>query len=67
MSTKALVDEREYGYLGKEKESNIITMKKGQYVAGYSVGILYLDECWYPVLPGNVANLSTYDFPVRLK
>lgn len=42
-------------------------MKKGQYIAGYSVGILYLDECWYPVLPGNVANLSTYDFPVRLK
>jgi aspartate/glutamate racemase len=45
----------------------MITMKKGQYVAGYSVGILYLDDCWYPVLPGNVANLSTYDFPVRLK
>ncbi|WP_246001239.1 aspartate/glutamate racemase family protein [Oceanobacillus piezotolerans] len=57
----------EHGDLGKEKESNIITMKKGHYVAGYSVGILYLDDCWYPVLPGNVANLSTYDFPVRLK
>jgi aspartate/glutamate racemase len=67
LTTKTSINEREYGYLGKEKESTIITMKKGQYVAGYSVGILYLDECWYPVLPGNVANLSTYDFPVRLK
>ncbi|AKO92094.1 arylsulfatase [Priestia filamentosa] len=67
MTIKAVNEEREYGYLGREKESTIITMKKGQYVAGYSVGILYLDECWYPILPGNVANLSTYDFPVRLK
>jgi aspartate/glutamate racemase len=67
LSSKVLTNDREYGYLGNEKESNMITMKKGQYVAGYSVGILYLDECWYPVLPGNVANLSTYDFPVRLK
>ncbi|MEN1968715.1 aspartate/glutamate racemase family protein [Lentibacillus sp. N15] len=67
MSSKALDSKREYGYLGDGKESKMITMKKGQYVAGYSVGILYLDDCWYPVLPGNVANLSTYDFPVRLK
>ncbi|MFJ7726896.1 aspartate/glutamate racemase family protein [Neobacillus sp. NPDC097160] len=41
--------------------------RKGQYVTGYSVGILYLDACWYPVIPGNVANLETYNFPVRLK
>lgn len=67
METKILANEREYGYIHREKESHIIHMKKGQYVSGYSVGILYLDECWYPVLPGNVANLSTYDFPVRLK
>ena len=59
--------ERGWGHLRREKESNIITMKKGKYVSGYSVGILYLDEAWYPVLPGNVANLTTYDFPVRLK
>ncbi|MGO4890534.1 aspartate/glutamate racemase family protein [Anaerobacillus sp. MEB173] len=67
MSSKLLTNDREYGYLGKENESTIITMKKGQYIAGYSVGILFLDDCWYPVLPGNVANLGTYDFPVRLK
>ncbi len=67
LSAKAIMDEREYGFLDKSKENDIVFMKKGQYVSGYSVGILYLDECWYPVLPGNVANLSTYDFPVRLK
>ncbi|WP_085991003.1 aspartate/glutamate racemase family protein [Oceanobacillus senegalensis] len=67
MSSEALGNKREYGYLTSGNESKMITMKKGQYVSGYSVGILYLDECWYPVLPGNVANLSTYDFPVRLK
>ncbi|WP_339184389.1 aspartate/glutamate racemase family protein [Oceanobacillus sp. FSL W7-1293] len=54
---------REYGFV-KSDHSQLIEMKKGQYVAGFSVGILFLDDCWYPVLPGNVANLSTYDFPV---
>lgn len=58
---------RDYLSMDKQNENNIINMKKGQYVSGYSVGILYLDDCWYPVLPGNVANLSTYDFPVVLK
>lgn len=57
---------REYG-LVKEGSNSIIEMKKGQYVSGFSVGILYLDDCWYPIIPGNVANLSTYDFPVVLK
>ncbi|WP_425387674.1 aspartate/glutamate racemase family protein [Aneurinibacillus terranovensis] len=67
MNTKKLIQEREYGYIGAETKKKAFTQKRGQYVTGYSVGILYLDECWYPVLPGNVANLSTYDFPVRLK
>ncbi|WP_431801377.1 aspartate/glutamate racemase family protein [Halobacillus andaensis] len=57
---------REYGYI-EQPTNSTIQMKKGQYVSGFSVGILYLDSCWYPTLPGNVANLSTYDFPVVLK
>lgn len=32
--------------------------------AGESIGIVVLD-CNYPYLPGNVANATTYDFPVR--
>ncbi len=37
---------------------------KSQSWAGETIGILVLD-CYYPFLPGNVANASTYDFPVR--
>ncbi|SDI32327.1 aspartate/glutamate racemase family protein [Alteribacillus bidgolensis] len=55
-----------YGFI-EQGTNTRIKMKKGQYVSGYSVGILFLDDCWYPTLPGNVANLSTYDFPVVMK
>jgi hypothetical protein len=59
---------REFGYIGpEERETQPIMMKKGQNVAGYSVGILYLDNVWYPLMPGNVVNAYTYDFPVRMK
>ena len=59
---------REYGYLSsEEQESQPIFMPKGQNVAGYSIGILYLDNVWYPLVPGNVVNACTYDFPVRMK
>mgnify|MGYP001209099636 CR=1 FL=1 len=67
MVTGKLDSAKGYHYFGAENKNSIVTQKKGQYVTGYSVGILYLDECWYPVIPGNVANLQTYDFPVRLK
>ncbi|TQR17926.1 aspartate/glutamate racemase family protein [Psychrobacillus soli] len=60
------VNKREYGFIEKGRQSKV-HMKKGQYISGFSVGILYLDDCWYPILPGNVANLATYDFPVVLK
>ena len=34
-----------------------------QAVAGYAIGIIVID-IWYPLMPGNVANASTYPFPV---
>lgn len=37
---------------------------KSQSWAGETIGIMVLD-CHYPFLPGNVANASTFDFPVR--
>jgi aspartate/glutamate racemase len=37
---------------------------KSQSWAGETIGILVLD-CFYPFIPGNVANASTYTFPVR--
>ncbi len=55
-----------YGFIGKDDDESVFHIKKGQCIAGYTVGILHLDV-WYPLLPGNVVNASTYDFPVRMK
>jgi hypothetical protein len=43
-----------------------LIMPKGQVIAGYAIGIIHLDV-WYPLLPGNVVNATTYKFPVRYK
>lgn len=37
---------------------------KSQNWAGETIGIIVLD-CEYPFIPGNVANATTYNFPVR--
>ncbi len=43
-------------------------MIKGGYpYYGEAIGILMFDNRRYPMIPGNVGNASTYDFPVRLK
>lgn len=34
---------------------------------GEAIGILMFDNRRYPMIPGNVGNASSYDFPVRLK
>lgn len=53
-----------YAYIpGPEQPDVDIQMIKGQAVAGCALGILVLD-LWYPYIPGNVANASTYNFPV---
>jgi hypothetical protein len=56
-----------YGFMGgPEQPDSQISMPKGQAIAGNAIGILVLD-LWYPYMPGNVANASTYDFPVHYK
>jgi len=60
-------EKREYGYLTRGLDEKDIYMKKGQNYAGYSVGILHIDDVWYPLVPGNVVNACTYDFPVKMK
>jgi hypothetical protein len=35
--------------------------------SGEAIGILMFDNRRYPMLPGNVGNASSYDYPVRLK
>lgn len=67
MTTQKNIASADDNCIVPKMRSTIVSQKKGQYVSGFSVGILYLDNCWYPVIPGNVANLLTYDFPVQLK
>lgn len=43
-----------------------IDQRPGQMVGGHSVGIIVLNV-GYPLLPGNVANATTFPFPVRYR
>ncbi|HEY8869845.1 MAG TPA: aspartate/glutamate racemase family protein [Candidatus Limnocylindrales bacterium] len=45
---------------------SIIRQKPGQMIGGHGVGIIVLNV-GYPLIPGNVANSTTYPFPVRFK
>ncbi len=56
---------RNYGYIGREEDGNKrFYITKDQWVSGYTVGIMLLDV-HYPLMPGNVVNADTYNFPVR--
>ena len=58
---------RRYGYLTSENDGGYYKGIQWQQVAGYSVGIVYIEHVNYPLMPGNVVNAYTYDFPVRMK
>ncbi len=56
-----------YGYMPGPGQVDVdITIPSGQHVTGGAIGILVLTLA-YPLLPGNVANASTYDYPVLFK
>ena len=57
----------QYGYLTPQTDSVIVQMKQGQNIAGFPIGIIYIEDVFYPMLPGNIVNGYTFDFPVRLK
>jgi hypothetical protein len=58
---------KHYGYFDHNLyENQKISSNPGQSVAGYPIGILAL-ELFYPLIPGNVVNPWTYDYPVRIK
>ncbi|WP_130863190.1 aspartate/glutamate racemase family protein [Bacilliculturomica massiliensis] len=62
-----IVPIRHYGYYDHVSYANQkLSATPGQSVAGYPIGILAL-ELFYPLVPGNVVNPWTYDFPVRIK
>lgn len=60
-------ENRTYGYVYLENPCRKVKMLKGQNIAGYPIGILYIDDVWYPMVPGNIVNAYTFNFPVRLK
>jgi len=44
-----------------------VIVEGGKQYYGEAIGIALFDGRRYPILPGDVANASTYDYPVRLK
>lgn len=58
---------RQYGYLDQTNNRRFVRAAGRQQVAGYAVGIVYIENVHYPMVPGNVVNACTYDFPVRMK
>ncbi len=55
---------RNYGYIDDSQIDKEYFITKNQWVSGYTVGIMLLDV-HYPIMPGNVVNAYTFDFPVR--
>jgi len=58
---------RQYGYLTDQNNGKYIEGIQNQQVGGYPVGIVFIEQVNYPLMPGNVVNAWTYDFPVRMK
>ncbi len=52
---------------GFEQPDENVFMPKAQVLAGYGVGIIRSGTPAYPLFPGNVANASTFSFPVCYK
>lgn len=57
---------KNYGFVGPGNDNGRIYITKGQLISGHTVGIL-VQDVHYPLLPGNVVNGYTYDFPVRFE
>ena len=47
------------GYDGEE-----VFGRKGQVMAGFAIGVIVMGPVWIPWVPGNVANATTFNFPV---
>ena len=59
--------DRRFGHLAPGSDGGVVRMLDHQQMSGYSVGIIYIEDVWYPMVPGNVVNATTYDFPVRMR
>jgi hypothetical protein len=54
------------GYYNGTRRKEDMLVKGGRTIYGEAIGIAILD-LKYPLIPGNVGNASTYNFPVRVK
>lgn len=61
-----MLKDRRYGYITSENRNTKIATMDHQQISGYGVGIVYIENVNYPLIPGNVVNAYTYDFPVRM-
>jgi len=56
-----------YAYISGPEQPNVqLSIPKGQVIAGNAIGIIAY-PIWYPLVPGNVANATSYTFPVLYK
>lgn len=58
---------KQYGYFIPSGENSMVEMNYRQRISGFPIGIVYIDEVNYPMVPGNVNNGFTYKYPVLLK
>ncbi|MDR1513495.1 MAG: aspartate/glutamate racemase family protein [Propionibacteriaceae bacterium] len=56
-----------WGHLAQGAPLGQVRMARGQALSGYRIGVIHIEDVWYPLVPGNVVNAHTFDFPVRLK
>ncbi len=63
---KNMESEYQYGFLNEVNDGVRVKMRNGQNIAGYPIGIIYIEDVFYPIMPGNVVNACTYPFPVRM-
>jgi len=61
-----MIKNRHFGYATPEN-MKWVNMCDHQQMSGYSVGVVYIEDVFYPMVPGNVVNAYTYDFPVRMR
>jgi len=61
-----IMKDRRYGFITPENRDTEIRTLDQQQISGYGVGIVYIETVNYPLVPGNVVNAYTYDFPVRM-
>lgn len=61
---KVTTSTKHYGYLDESNDNYVMHTVEGQIMSGIPIGIILLTVD-YPIVPGNVANASTFNFPVR--